>query len=132
MGIVTDKTDHFQDCINACMKCAQACFECFDACLNEPDVKERKNCIGMLIRCAIVCQMTIAEMSMSGSFAKEQCKLCADICYKCSEECNLFKDAHCIECAEVCRDCGEECIKMTYQNKEEENIIQSGSTVSKE
>jgi hypothetical protein len=39
MGIVTNKTDSFQACIDACAKCTQACYECFNACLNEPDLK---------------------------------------------------------------------------------------------
>ncbi len=131
MGIVTDKTDSMQSCIDACMKCMQACFECFNACLNEPDVKERKNCISMLIECAMMCQMLVAEMSMSGRFIMQQCKLCAAICYKCSEECNMFKDAHCIECAEICRDCGEECKRMFYNNQAKEVPVQSTSASCK-
>lgn len=43
MGVVTNKTNMMQACIDACNKCVQACFECFNACLNEPDVNARKN-----------------------------------------------------------------------------------------
>lgn len=42
MGIVFNKTDKFQACIDACSKCTQACYECFDACLNETDLNARK------------------------------------------------------------------------------------------
>ena len=35
MGVVTNKTDKFQACIDTCTKCSQACYECFDACLNK-------------------------------------------------------------------------------------------------
>lgn len=46
-----------QSCIDACAKCAQACYECFHACLNEPDLNERKNCVSMLVECAMMCQI---------------------------------------------------------------------------
>lgn len=98
--------------IDACMKCAQACFEFFDACLNEPDVRERKNCIRTLIECALMCQMSVAEMSMSGMFAEQHYKMCAEICEKCAEECGMFKEEHCVKCAEICKECAEECRKM--------------------
>lgn len=130
MGIITDKTDHLQNCIDACLKCIQACFECFNSCLNEPDMKERKYCINMLIECAMICQTTAAEMSMSGNFIKEQCKLCAAACNKCSEECNKFKDAYCIQCAEICRDCAEECKIISCENQTEQPLTTS-STVCK-
>ncbi len=48
MGLATDRTDHFQSCIEACMKYSQARLECFDACVNWPNVKEIKNCIHVL------------------------------------------------------------------------------------
>lgn len=113
MGIVTNTTDKYQTCIDACNKCAQACFECFKACLNEPDVQARKNCISILVECALMCQMSSAMMSMEGQFAKDHCKLCAAICQKCAQECEMFKDDHCQKCAQVCKECADECNKMS-------------------
>ncbi len=112
MGLVTTKNDSMQACIDACVKSSQACFECFDACLNEPDIGARKNCIAMLVECAMSCQMSVAMMSMSGKFSKEHCKMCADICEMCAKECDMFKDDHCIKCAQICRECATECKKM--------------------
>lgn len=112
MGIVTNKTDSFQACIDACAKCTQACYECFNACLNEPDLNARKNCVSVLIECAMMCQMSVAMMSMSGQFSKEHCGLCATICDKCAAECDMFKDDHCKKCADICRMCANECRKM--------------------
>ena len=85
MGIVTN--NHMQSCIDACNKCAQACLECFNACLNEPDLNARKNCVKMLVECAMMCQMSAATMSMGGSFTTEHCQMCAKVCDKCAEEC---------------------------------------------
>lgn len=112
MGLVTNKTDKHQVCIDACAKCAQACYECFEACLTEPDLNARKNCVDILVDCAMTCQAAVAMMSKSGRFSKEHCELCAKICDKCAQECAMFKDDHCQKCAEICRECAEECRKM--------------------
>jgi len=46
MGVVTNKTDKMQTCIDAFIKCTQAYYECF----NEPGLNARKNCVRILIR----------------------------------------------------------------------------------
>lgn len=112
MGVVTPGTKEMQACIDACQKCAQDCYECFQECLNEPDLTGRKNCISMLIECAMMCQMSVATMAMSGKFAKLHCQLCAQLCDQCAQECAIFKDTHCQECAKLCRTCAELCRNM--------------------
>jgi hypothetical protein len=62
-------------------------YECFNACLNEPDLNARKNCVGGLVECAMMCQMSAAMMSISGKFQDDHCKECAAICRECAEEC---------------------------------------------
>ncbi|MPN09638.1 putative cysteine-rich protein YhjQ [bioreactor metagenome] len=112
MGIVTNTTDKYQSCIDACNKCEQACYECFKACLNEADVAARKNCISILVECAQMCQMSSVEMAMDAQFAKEYCQMCATICDACAKECEMFKDDHCQKCAQECRACAEQCRMM--------------------
>jgi len=112
LGVVTSNTDKYQKCIDACAKCAQACFECLKACLNEPDAAARKGCIGMLLECALICQQAVAYMSMDAQYAKDLCKLCATICDKCAQDCDMFKDDHCKKCADICRQCANECRMM--------------------
>lgn len=112
MGMVTNKTDMMQACIDACNQCAQACFECFNACINEPDSNARNHCISMLIECAMMCQMSAALMSMGGQFSHGHCELCAKICEKCAAECKMFKDDHCQNCSTICQACADECQKM--------------------
>lgn len=109
---LTMETKKYQTCIDACNKCAQACYECFNACLNEPDLNARKNCVSMLVECAMMCQMSASTMSMNGQFSKEHCALCAKICDSCAKECNMFKDDHCKTCAQACQDCADECRNM--------------------
>ncbi len=113
MGIVTNKNNAMQSCIDACVKSAQACYECFEACINEPDLTARKNCISTLVECAMMCQMSAAMMSIGGKFSKAHCKICADLCEACANECEMFKDNHCKKCAQICRECAAECRKMS-------------------
>lgn len=112
MGIVTNNADKFQACIDACAKCTQACYGCFNACLNEPDLNAKKNCVSILIECAMMCQISVAMMSMSGQFSKEHCELYSKICGKCAQECSIFKDELCQKCADFYRTCSDKCKKM--------------------
>ncbi|MGO1470680.1 MAG: four-helix bundle copper-binding protein [Tissierella sp.] len=74
MGVVTNTNNKMQACIDACTKCSQACYECFSECLNEPDLKERKDCVSILVECAMMCQMSVAMMSMNGQFSNGRCQ----------------------------------------------------------
>lgn len=116
MGIVTNTTDKYQKCIDACTRCAQACHECIGMCLNEPDVKARKQCINMLMECACICTDASGFMAMDAQHAKELCTLCATICDKCAQDCQMFKDDHCVKCANECKACANEC-RMMSQGK---------------
>ncbi len=112
MGVVSDFTDKYQRCIDACNRCAQACDECMVLCLGEPDVLARKNCIITLTDCASLCKMATCSMSRDSQFAKDICKLCATVCEKCAAECGMFRDNHCTDCANECKHCANECNMM--------------------
>lgn len=113
MTMTTMTRNQYQTCIDECNRCAQICYECLRACLNEPDVQARKNCISILMECAKMCEMSASLMSMDGQFAKDHCRLCATVCEKCAQECDMFKDQHCLDCAIECRNCADECRKMS-------------------
>jgi hypothetical protein len=112
MGIVTNLTNKYQKCLDACKKCGQACDECVSLCLGEPDVAARKNCITALIDCAGICSLAACSMARDSQFAKDICILCATVCDKCAAECGMFKDPHCTKCADECRACTNECRMM--------------------
>ena len=57
--------------------------------------------------------MSAALMQMNGQFAKDHCRLCATVCEKCAQECDMFKYQHCLDCAIECRNCADECRKMS-------------------
>ena len=104
--------NNYQSCIEACMDCIAACKHCASSCLGEDDVKAMATCIRTDLECAAICGAAVTLMSMDSKFAHEACRLCADICNACAEECEKHTMDHCKKCAAACRYCAEECIGM--------------------
>jgi hypothetical protein len=103
----------FQSCITACYECAVACTHCESACLDEQDVKMCVTCIKLDHDCAAICFLAVEAMASGSQFAKQICKLCAEICTACANECEKHAHLeHCKACAVACRKCAEECSKM--------------------
>src|SRR5437870_5653526 len=96
-------------CIDACIACARACEACGDACLTELDAAQRVRCIRLNRDCAIVCWTAAELMSRESPFVEELCRVCAEICTACGDECARFPELHCQRCTEACRLCAEEC-----------------------
>src|SRR5690606_2792578 len=102
----------FRACIDACMNCALACDNCAAACLQEQDVKMLADCIRTDMECSTVCKAAVELMVQKSSFAKDLCRLCAQVCDRCAAECEKHEHGHCRQGAEACRRCAEECRKM--------------------
>ncbi|MGI8634942.1 MAG: four-helix bundle copper-binding protein, partial [Segetibacter sp.] len=92
--------------------CAAMCNHCASACLQEEDVKMMAKCIQLDMECAAICYAAAQLMSLGSDQAKAFCRLCADICEQCGDECGKHQTEHCKECADACRQCAEECRKM--------------------
>ena len=103
----------FQSCINACEACAVACSHCAASCLQEEDVKMMARCIQLDMECAAICRSATELMSLGSEYSHQLCKLCAEICRACGNECSQHDMQHCQDCAEACRRCAEECESMT-------------------
>lgn len=101
-----------QSCIDACNACADACDHCSTACLQEPDVKAMARCIALDMDCAAICRLSAGYMSRGSDFARQLCRLCAEVCQACGDECARHPHDHCQACAAACRKCAEECRKM--------------------
>jgi len=99
-------------CIQACTTCAQECHHCADACLGEAGVTPLAECIRLDRDCAALCWLAAAFLSRGSRFADELCRLCADACDACSQECEKHEHQHCKRCAEACRACSEQCRQM--------------------
>lgn len=102
----------FNACIEACHACVVACNHCAASCLQEPDVKMMARCIALDMDCAQVCATAAAAMSRGSEHAKAICKVCAEICQSCGDECARHDMDHCQDCAKACHRCAEECRKM--------------------
>lgn len=114
MGVITERTDKYQSCIDACNRCSQACLECMKLCLNEADVAARKDHIAMLMECARICKETACMMVLESKHVKEICKFCTSLCDKCGSSCLTFQDEHCKKCAEECKNCANTCRAMLF------------------
>lgn len=69
-------------------------------------------CIQLDMECAALCYAAAQVMSLGGTKANDLCRLCAEACKACAEECGKHDDEHCKECAEACRGCAEDCSKI--------------------
>ena len=105
----------YRSCIDACNACADACDHCAGACLREDDVKSMARCIALDIDCASLCRLAAGFMARDSEFAKPLCRLCAEVCSACGDECGKHPHDHCRECAAACRRCAEECRRMATE-----------------
>ncbi|HEX5738304.1 MAG TPA: four-helix bundle copper-binding protein [Hydrogenophaga sp.] len=102
----------YATCIDACVKCALACHHCSVACLKEEDVKPMVRCIALDIDCAAFCELSAAAMARESENAKAFCRVCAEICQACGDECAQHKADHCQACAKACHTCASVCREM--------------------
>ncbi len=110
----TLQNEKYQSCIDACFACAESCEYCATCCLREQDVKMLVRCIQINRDCATICLAAGTAMSRDSEYAKIACKVCADVCDACAQECEKHADMdHCQKCAQACRKCAEECRRMS-------------------
>jgi hypothetical protein len=103
---------HYRSCIEACLRCAAICNHCASSCTQEADVKMMAGCIQLDMECAAICYAAAQLMSMGSEKAKETCRICADLCEQCANECGKHHTEHCQECARACKQCADECRAM--------------------
>jgi hypothetical protein len=101
-----------QSCIEACLRCAAVCNHCASSCLKEEHAHMMARCVQLDMECAALCYAAAQLMSLGSDRATELCRICADACEACGEECSKHDDEHCRECARTCHQCAEECRRM--------------------
>jgi hypothetical protein len=69
-------------------------------------------CIELDMQCATICYASAQLMSLESDKANEVCRICAQICETCGNECGKHQNQHCQECAKTCFECADECRKM--------------------
>lgn len=103
----------YQSCIDTCNNCASACNHCAASCTREEDVEMMAKCIRLDMECAALCTATATLMSLGSDKSKELCRICADLCIECAEECEKHHHDHCLQCAAACRECASQCQIMS-------------------
>ena len=71
-------------------------------------------CIALDIECAAICQTAAASMARGSAHAHALCRVCADICQACGDECSTHEAQHCQDCADACHRCAEACRAMAH------------------
>jgi hypothetical protein len=105
--------DNFSECIQACHDCLKACEHCATSCLAEPDLASMTRCIALDRSCADLCAIAAREMLRHSPFVEEVCRVCANACYACADECSRHQMKHCQDCAAACRHCAETCRRIS-------------------
>ena len=84
-----------------------------NTCFSQMVVNDCKNtCLVCRIECAAVCRLCSDAISGGSTYIKQICKLCADDCGWCAEQCGAHDMDHCKRCADACRRCAEACGNM--------------------
>ena len=108
-------TPQYESCIEACNACALACAQCAAACLREADPKSLARCIQLDMDCTAICRLSADAMARDSENVVPICRLCAELCDVCGEECVQHHMDHCQTCAVACKRCAQECRKMSEQ-----------------
>lgn len=112
MSVVGKPLNNYQKCIGAYLRCFRACHECAVPCLQELDVTQGTNRIGMTLERVGFCQGAACLMTMNAKHVKETRQLCAMVCEECIVGYAQFKDRHCQQCVDECRKRAAECRAM--------------------
>ncbi|KAB1067761.1 four-helix bundle copper-binding protein [Tamlana haliotis] len=59
--------------------------------------------------CVEACMLFIKFMIADSPFAKKYCRLCAEVCEWCAQQCQQHDHEHCQACAAACTKCAQEC-----------------------
>ena len=106
----------YKACMDACQACIIACNTCAAACLKETDVQMMAACIAQDLECAQVCELAVASMARQSPHVSDICRLCAQICQACADECSKHSHDHCQTCAAACQQCAMSCNIMGMQS----------------
>lgn len=106
----------YKACMDACQACVIACNTFAAACLKESDVQMMAACIAQDLECAQICELAVAAMARQSPHAPDICRLCAQICQACADECSKHSHDHCQTCAAACQQCAMSCNLMGMQS----------------
>ncbi len=94
--------------IEACKECATACERCIENCSEQTGQETR--CLKLDRDCADICTLNAKALERGSEFSEDICALCCKVSQACGEECaKNTEDENCKLCAEACFRCVDEC-----------------------
>ena len=100
---------NYKNCIDACLQCIASCYHCASMDLKEKNSTMMSDCAQLDMECAAMCLTAVQLMCLGSENTRNICRLCAETCNKCADECSKHDNKHCKECTEACRKCAAEC-----------------------
>ena len=103
-----------EQCITECAECAIVCAETAHHCLQMGGEHASPGHQGLLQDCKQICNVAAAFMARSSPRSGSLCRLCAEICSECEEECERLArgDSLMTQCTKVCGRCARSCAEM--------------------
>ena len=114
----------YKACIDACLQCVAVCNHCAASCLQEDNLPMMTKCVQLDLECAAICIAAAQLMSLGSNKMVFACRLCADICEACANECAKHDTDHCRgmrHCLFVlCKDVPPDVTKIIEEDKKEQ------------
>jgi hypothetical protein len=107
-------TEQMRQCITNCLQCHADCTETLTHCLMRGGDHAAPPHQKLLGDCAQACITSADFMLRMSDYHTEYCRLCADLCRACGEDCERLAsgDHTMLKCAESCRRCEQTCRDM--------------------
>ncbi len=105
-------SDEVKECIQDCVDCYRTCTETLTRCLSLGGKHSEGRHINLIIDCSRICNINTDFMLRNSTHYSQTCKVTADICDACANNCEEFDDDFMKDCASICRKCAESCREM--------------------
>jgi len=98
-------------CIDACLQCHKICLGmAMTYCLETGGDHVAPPHFRLMMDCASICATTADFTLHKSAFHHELCRLCADICTACANDCAKLEGME--DCVQTCRQCARLCAAM--------------------
>lgn len=101
-----------RDCIEICQDSYRTSVETLNYCLEEGGTYADPALIRSLQECSEICRLAIDFLLRDSEFQPQICRDCAEICWRCAQNCEELNDTRLVRCAEISRFCAEACERM--------------------
>jgi hypothetical protein len=114
IGSPSQVSPEVEACIRACQECHDVCLTTINHCLHVGGPHAAADHIQVLMDCVSSCAVSVDFMLRQSEFDEALCRVCADVCLRCAEDCEQMADDPMMKhCAEICRRCADACRRMS-------------------